>query len=104
MNKCPSSATRASRPRKKQFISLQRGYPGPSSTGEGLTAPPSFRRGLALLRADQHYMASPYPYRTPACNDAKSVIATSTAALHANVEALDAENVASASPLRVPAA
>ncbi|HSW16758.1 MAG TPA: aminotransferase class III-fold pyridoxal phosphate-dependent enzyme, partial [Ramlibacter sp.] len=82
------------RPRKKQFISLQRGYHGSSSTGAGLTALPAFHRGFDLPRAEQHYIASPYPYRNPAGNDPESVIASSVAALRAKVNELGADNVA----------
>jgi adenosylmethionine-8-amino-7-oxononanoate aminotransferase len=82
------------RPKKKQFISIERGYHGSSSTGAGLTALPAFHRGFDLPRADQHYIASPYPYRHPAGNDAQAVIASSVAALRAKVNALGAENVA----------
>jgi 4-aminobutyrate---pyruvate transaminase len=82
------------RPRKKQFISLMRGYHGSSSTGAGLTALPAFHRGFDLPRAEQHYIASPYPYRNPAGSDAESVIASSVAALRAKVSELGADNVA----------
>lgn len=81
-------------PGKKQFISLERGYHGSSSTGAGLTALPAFHRGFDLPRPDQHYIASPYPYRNPVGNDAQAVIASSVAALRAKVDELGAENVA----------
>jgi adenosylmethionine-8-amino-7-oxononanoate aminotransferase len=82
------------RAKKKQFISIERGYHGSSSTGAGLTALAAFHRGFDLPRADQHYIASPYPYRNPAGNDAQAVIASSVAALRAKVEELGAQNVA----------
>jgi 4-aminobutyrate--pyruvate transaminase len=82
------------RSRKKHFIALERGYHGSSSTGAGLTALPAFHRGFDLPRPEQHYIASPYPYRNPAGSDAQSVIAASVAALRAKVNALGAENVA----------
>ncbi len=82
------------RPRKKQFISLQRGYHGSSSTGAGLTALPAFHRGFDLPRPEQHYIASPYPYRNPAGPDPRAIIDSSVAALRAKVESLGAENVA----------
>jgi len=82
------------RPRKKQFISLERGYHGSSSTGAGLTALPAFHRGFDLPRAEQHYIASPYPYRNPAGSDPQAVVTASVAALRAKVQALGAENVA----------
>jgi 4-aminobutyrate--pyruvate transaminase len=80
--------------KKKQFIALERGYHGSSSTGAGLTALPAFHRGFDLPRPDQHYIASPYPYRNPVGDDPKAVIASSVAALRARVNQLGAENVA----------
>ncbi|HSI57327.1 MAG TPA: aspartate aminotransferase family protein [Ideonella sp.] len=82
------------KPRKKQFISLQRGYHGSSSVGAGLTALPSFHRGFDLPLAGQHYIASPYPYRSPVGPDPQAVIAASVAALRAKVAELGAETVA----------
>lgn len=82
------------RPRKKHFISLERGYHGSSSTGAGLTALPAFHRGFDLPRPEQHYIASPYVYRHAAGPDAQAVIAASVASLRAKVNALGAENVA----------
>lgn len=81
------------RPGKKHFISLQRGYHGSSSTGAGLTALPAFHRGFDLPLPTQHYIASPYPYRSEAADDT-AVIAASVAALRAKVAELGAENVA----------
>jgi adenosylmethionine-8-amino-7-oxononanoate aminotransferase len=82
------------RPRKKHFISLERGYHGSSSTGAGLTALPAFHRGFDLPRPEQHYIASPYPYRNPVGDDPQAVIASSVAALRAKVNELGADNVA----------
>jgi 4-aminobutyrate---pyruvate transaminase len=82
------------RPRKKHFISLERGYHGSSSTGAGLTALPAFHRGFDLPRPEQHYIASPYPYRNPVGDDPQVVIAASVAALRAKVNSLGADNVA----------
>jgi len=82
------------RPRKKHFIALERGYHGSSSTGAGLTALPAFHRGFDLPRADQHYIPSPYPYRSPIGNDPQALIAESVAALRAKVNSLGADNVA----------
>jgi adenosylmethionine-8-amino-7-oxononanoate aminotransferase len=82
------------RPRKKHFIALQRGYHGSSSTGAGLTALPAFHRGFDLPRAEQHYIPSPYPYRSPVGDEPQAVIAASVAALREKVQALGAENVA----------
>jgi adenosylmethionine-8-amino-7-oxononanoate aminotransferase len=82
------------RPSKKQFIALQKGYHGSSSIGAGLTALPVYHRNFDLPAANQHHIASPYPYRNPAGSDAKAVIASSVAALRAKVAELGAENVA----------
>jgi len=82
------------RPRKKQFIALERGYHGSSSTGAGLTALPAFHRGFDLPRPEQHYIASPYPYRNPVGSDPQAIVAASVAALRAKVEELGADNVA----------
>jgi 4-aminobutyrate---pyruvate transaminase len=82
------------RPKKKQFVALERGYHGSSSTGAGLTALPAFHRGFDLPRPEQHYIPSPYPYRSPVGNDPQAIIDASVAALRAKVHALGAENVA----------
>jgi 4-aminobutyrate---pyruvate transaminase len=82
------------RPSKKNFISLERGYHGSSSTGAGLTALPAFHRGFDLPRAEQHYIASPYAYRHPAGADPQALIDASVASLRATVNKLGAENVA----------
>jgi len=82
------------RPRKKQFISLERGYHGTSSTGAGLTALPVFHRGFDLPLPTQHYIASPDPYRHPQGQDPRALIAASVATLRAKVAELGADNVA----------
>jgi adenosylmethionine-8-amino-7-oxononanoate aminotransferase len=82
------------RPSKKQFIALERGYHGSSSTGAGLTALPAFHRGFDLPLATQHYIPSPNPYRHPAGGDPQALIAASVAALRAKVAELGAPNVA----------
>lgn len=82
------------RPAKKQFIALHKGYHGSSSLGAGLTALPVFHRNFDLPNANQHHIASPYPYRNPAGSDDAAVIASSVAALKAKVAELGAENVA----------
>ena len=82
------------RPTKKQFIALERGYHGSSSTGAGLTALPAFHRGFDLPLATQHYIASPNPYRHPQGHDPRSLIAASVAELRAKVAELGADNVA----------
>jgi adenosylmethionine-8-amino-7-oxononanoate aminotransferase len=82
------------KPHKKQFIALQRGYHGSSTTGAGLTALPVFHRHFDLPGAQHHYIPSPYPYRNPAGNDDAAIIAASVAALRAKVAELGADNVA----------
>lgn len=76
------------RPQKKQFISLERGYHGSSSSGAGLTALPAFHHNFDLPRAWQHYIPSPYPYRSPVGGDPKAVIEHSVAALKGKVAEL----------------
>jgi len=81
-------------PQKKQFIALEWGYHGSSSTGAGLTAIEAFHRNFDLPRPWQHHIASPYPYRHPHGDDDAAVIASSVAALEAKVTVLGADNVA----------
>jgi adenosylmethionine-8-amino-7-oxononanoate aminotransferase len=81
------------RPAKKHFIALQRGYHGSSSMGSGLTALPLFHRGFDVPLPNQHYIPSPYPYRSDDGDD-QAVIAASVAALRAKVVELGAEHVA----------
>ncbi len=82
------------KPAKKQFIALDWGYHGSSSTGAGLTALPAFHRGFDLPRPWQHHIASPYPYRAPDGHDDAAIIASTVAALEAKVAELGADNVA----------
>lgn len=82
------------KPSKKQFIALERGYHGSSSTGAGLTALPVFHRGFDLPLPTQHYIPSPNPYRHADGADPQALIAASVASLRAKVEELGATNVA----------
>ena len=82
------------KPSKKQFIALERGYHGSSSTGAGLTALPVFHRGFDLPLPTQHYIPSPNPYRHADGADPQALIASSVAALRAKVAELGAHNVA----------
>ncbi|TKC79093.1 aspartate aminotransferase family protein [Trinickia terrae] len=82
------------RPQKKQFIALERGYHGSSSVGAGLTALPVFHQNFDLPLPHQHYIPSPYPYRSESGGDPQAVIAESVAALRAKVAELGAERVA----------
>lgn len=82
------------RPQKKQFISLQRGYHGSSSSGAGLTALAAFHRGFDLPKPWQHYIPSPYPYRNEAGSDPQTVINGSVASLRQAVAEIGADSVA----------
>ena len=82
------------KPSKKQFIALERGYHGSSSTGAGLTALPVFHRGFDLPLPTQHYIPSPNPYRHADGADPQALIAASVASLRAQVAELGAHNVA----------
>ena len=82
------------RPQKKQFIALERGYHGSSSVGAGLTALGVFHQNFDLPLPNQHYIPSPYLYRSETSNDPQAVIDASVAALRAKVESLGAERVA----------
>jgi len=82
------------RPQKRHFIALERGYHGTSAVGAGLTALAAFHRHFDVPQPNQHYIASPYPYRNPAGTEPHAVIAASIEALHAKVHELGADNVA----------
>lgn len=81
------------KPSKKQFIALERGYHGSSTTGSGLTALANFHRNFDVPLKWQHHIPSPYAYRSDAANDA-ALIAASVAHLHDKVAQLGADNVA----------
>ena len=82
------------KPEKKQFIALEWGYHGSSSTGAGLTALGNFHRGFDVPTKWQHHIASPYPYRHPQGHDDAAVIASTIAALEAKVAEIGADKVA----------
>ena len=82
------------KPQKKQFISLQRGYHGSSSVGAGLTALPAFHANFDLPLPTQHYIPSPYPYRSTAGSDPQAIIAASVKSLRDKVNELGADRVA----------
>ncbi|MBB3213863.1 adenosylmethionine-8-amino-7-oxononanoate aminotransferase [Herbaspirillum sp. Sphag1AN] len=85
------------KPHKKHFISLERGYHGSSSVGAGLTALPNFHLNFDVPLPHQHYIASPYPYRSATHNTPDSdaaVIQASLEALRSKVAALGADQVA----------
>ena len=82
------------KPRKKQFIAIQRGYHGSSSVGAGLTAIPAFHANFDLPLPTQHYIPSPYPYRSAVGSDPQAIIAASVQSLRDKVNELGAERVA----------
>lgn len=82
------------KPGKKHFISLQRGYHGSSSFGAGLTALGAFHANFDLPLPTQHYIPSPYPYRSVVGTAPQAIIAASVNALREKVKELGAERVA----------
>jgi adenosylmethionine-8-amino-7-oxononanoate aminotransferase len=80
-------------PSKKQFIALERGYHGSSTTGAGLTALANFHRNFDVPLKWQHHIPSPYAYRSEAADDA-ALITGSVGHLKAKVAELGADNVA----------
>lgn len=81
-------------PQKDQFISVESGYHGSSTSGAGLTALPAFHAGFGLPYDWQHKIPSHYAYRNPVGSDPQAIIAASVAALRAKVAELGAERVA----------
>lgn len=79
---------------KKNFIALESGYHGSSSTGSGLTALPLFHEGFDVPGPRQHHIPSPNPYHHPAGPDGDAVIAACVQSLRDKVAELGAENVA----------
>jgi adenosylmethionine-8-amino-7-oxononanoate aminotransferase len=82
------------KPRKKQFISLQRGYHGSSTVGAGLTAIAAFHANFDLPLPTQHYIPSPYPYRHADAASPQALINASVRALREKVSELGADRVA----------
>jgi adenosylmethionine-8-amino-7-oxononanoate aminotransferase len=80
-------------PARKQFIALERGYHGSSTTGSGLTALANFHRNFDVPLKWQHHIPSPYGYRSDAVGDA-ALIAESVGHLKAKVAELGQDNVA----------
>ncbi len=79
---------------KRNFISLDHGYHGSSTTGSGLTALPIFHAGFNVPLPNQHKIPSHYAYRNPVGTDPAAIIAASVQALRAKVAELGAETVA----------
>lgn len=81
-------------PQKDQFISVEYGYHGSSTSGAGLTALSAFHTGFGLPYDWQHKIPSHYSYRNPVGSDPQAIIAASVAALRAKIAELGAERVA----------
>lgn len=79
-------------PRKKHFITLERGFHGSTSNGAGLTALPVFHEGFDLPMPWQHHISSPFSFRDTVRGRAASEKAVQ--ALRDKVAELGAENVA----------
>jgi adenosylmethionine-8-amino-7-oxononanoate aminotransferase len=76
------------------FISMEQGYHGSSSTGSGLTALPVFHQGFNVPLPNQHKIPSHYSYRNPLGSDPETIIAGSVKALKDKVAALGSDTVA----------
>jgi len=72
-------------PDRDQFISVEQGYHGSSTTGAGLTALPAFHAGFGIPYDWQHKIPSHYAYRNPVGGDPQAIIAASLAALDAKI-------------------
>lgn len=72
-------------PDRDQFISVEQGYHGSSTTGAGLTALPAFHAGFGIPYDWQHKIPSHYAYRNPVGYDGAAIIAASLAALDAKI-------------------
>ncbi len=72
-------------PDRDQFISVEQGYHGSSTTGAGLTALPAFHAGFGIPYDWQHKIPSHYAYRNPVGDDGAAIIAASLAALDAKI-------------------
>ena len=82
------------KPTRTQFIALERGFHGSSSTGAGLTGIASFHRNFNVPQPWQHHIPSPYPYRNPVGADPAEIIHQSVVQLRTKVAELGPENVA----------
>ncbi|MBL0406179.1 aminotransferase class III-fold pyridoxal phosphate-dependent enzyme [Microvirga aerilata] len=76
------------------FISMEQGYHGSSSTGAGLTALPVFHTGFNVPLPNQHKIPSHYSYRNPLGSDPDTIIAGSVQALKEKIAALGPDTVA----------
>ncbi len=72
-------------PDRDQFISVEQGYHGSSTTGAGLTALSAFHAGFGIPYDWQHKIPSHYAYRNPVGGDPQAIIAASLAALDAKI-------------------
>lgn len=76
------------KPAKDQFISVEQGYHGSTTVGAGLTALPIFHTGFGAPYDWQHKIPAHYVYRNGVGSDPADIIAASTAALRAKVDAV----------------
>jgi putrescine aminotransferase len=81
-------------PRRDQFISVEQGYHGSTSTGAGLTALPVFHEGFGVPHDWQHKIPSHHVYRNPLGRDPAAIVAASVAALRATIDRIGADRVA----------
>lgn len=81
-------------PGRKEFIALERGFHGSSSTGSGLTGLPAFHANFDVPRPNQHHIPCPYAYRNPLGADPDALIAESVQHLRHKVEEMGADRVA----------
>ncbi len=81
-------------PQKDQFISVEYGYHGSSTTGAGLTALPVFHAGFGVPCDWQHKIPTHYPYRNPVGTDPQAIIEASVAALRTKIAELGGDHVA----------
>lgn len=83
-------------PQKDQFISLEMGYHGSSTTGSGLTALPAFHAGFGMEAQlkTQHKIPSHNMYRNPVGSKPEDIIAASQAQLLAKIQEVGAERIA----------
>ena len=82
------------KPERDQFISVEQGYHGSSTTGAGLTALPVFHDGFGIPFNWQHKISSHYLYRNPLGDDPQAVIEASVAELKAKAAEIGGERVA----------
>ncbi|HEY0212409.1 MAG TPA: aspartate aminotransferase family protein [Paenirhodobacter sp.] len=81
-------------PGRDQFISMESGYHGSTTSAAGLTALSGFHTGFGVPWEWQHKISSHYVYRNPVGTDPAAIIAASVAELKAKVAAIGEDRVA----------